>query len=130
MHIIGDIERIGDHSENLSKLNMKIIDSKNSLSDEAQKEISELTETTRDFFNKTLDVLKGETTLDINKAYVMEDNIDLMVRRSRKHHIRRLNERTCTVSAGLIFMDMLHNFEKIGDHSINICQQIEEELLR
>ena len=129
MHIIGDLERIGDHSENLSKLNMKIIDSKNSLSPEAGKEISQLTEAAREFLNKTLDFLAGGTMFNLNGAYVLEDNIDIMVHRIRKHHINRLNEGNCSVVTGLIFMDMLHNFEKIGDHSLNICQQIEEELL-
>jgi phosphate:Na+ symporter len=126
--MIGDIERIGDHSENLAKLNMKVIDSKLPFSSQAREELSEITEATRLFLNKTLNFLIGETPVNLKKAFVMEDNIDLMVRRMRKHHIKRLNEGVCTVTSGLIFMDMLHNFEKIGDHSINICQQIEEEL--
>jgi len=128
MHIIGDIERIGDHAENLSKLNMKVIDSKYPFSSQAREELAEITEATGQFLNKTLNFLIGETPVNLKKAFVMEDNIDLMVRRMRKHHIKRLNEGVCTVTSGLIFMDMLHNFEKIGDHSINICQRIEEEL--
>ncbi|HPD79362.1 MAG TPA: PhoU domain-containing protein, partial [Spirochaetota bacterium] len=42
----------------------------------------------------------------------------------RKSHIRRLNEQTCEVDSGIIFIDMVSCFEKIGDHCYNIAETI------
>ncbi|MCK4535958.1 MAG: hypothetical protein KAT93_03030, partial [Desulfuromonadales bacterium] len=42
----------------------------------------------------------------------------------RNNHIRRLNTGECSVDSGLVFIDMLHNFEKIGDHSYNLAEAV------
>ncbi len=125
MHIVGDLERIGDHAENLSKLGMRLIDSKHSFSPEAMQEISEMNTAARDFLSKTLGFLAGETSMMLKEAYACEDKIDNLMEQMQEHHITRLNNGSCTVPAGLIFMDYLHNYEKIGDHSLNICQQVD-----
>ena len=53
-----------------------------------------------------------------------EDSIDEMERTLRKNHINRLNTGECAVQPGLIFIDMLHIYEKIGDHTFNISEAI------
>ncbi len=54
----------------------------------------------------------------------MEDNIDYLEESMRNNHIARLNTGECAVLPGLIFIDMLHNFEKIGDHTFNVAQAV------
>ncbi len=126
MHMVGDLERIGDHAENLSKLAMRIIDSNQPLTEDAMKEISELNSLTRNFLQKALNALAAGSPMDLNEANSCEDSIDNMVHRMKKRHIERLNKDQCSVYAGLIFMDLLHNYEKIGDHTLNICQRAHE----
>lgn len=126
MHTIGDLERIGDHAENISKLAVKIVDSNQEIPQAALDELTELYTTTQTFLQKTIKFLDDYTSMDMNEAYAHEDNIDSLVYRIKNHNIQRLNNSDYPVSCGLIFMDIVNNFEKIGDHSLNICQQINE----
>ena len=54
----------------------------------------------------------------------MENAIDRLEEMLRNNHIRRLNTGECTVNSGLIFIDMLHNFEKIGDHTFSLAKAV------
>jgi phosphate:Na+ symporter len=58
------------------------------------------------------------------KAEYLEDTIDNLEQTYRDNHIARLNTGECGVQQGLIFIDMLHNFEKIGDHTFNLTKAI------
>ena len=58
----------------------------------------------------------------MEKARHMEDTVDLLEETMRNNHISRLNTGECSVLPGLVFIDMLHNFEKIGDHTYNVAQ--------
>ena len=53
-----------------------------------------------------------------------EDLIDKMERKFRKNHILRLNEGRCTAQAGMVFVDIVSNLERIGDHAVNIAEAI------
>jgi phosphate:Na+ symporter len=67
--------------------------------------------------NKAL--VEQDTTL-ARKIIASDDEIDNMEKESRLSHIKRLKEGTCTADAGVIFQDIIANFERIGDHSNNI----------
>ena len=47
-----------------------------------------------------------------------------MERKFRKNHIMRLNERSCSAQAGMVFVDIVSNLERIGDHAVNIAEAI------
>src|SRR5699024_753412 len=53
-----------------------------------------------------------------------EDQIDKMERKFRKKHIIRMNEGMCTGSAGIVFVDIISNLERIGDHAVNIAELV------
>ena len=57
----------------------------------------------------------------------MEDRVDDLERTLRENHITRLNSGECAVMPGLIFIDMLHNYEKIGDHTFNLAEAVAGE---
>jgi phosphate:Na+ symporter len=124
MHMVNDIERIGDHCENLWRLCQRKLDQKITFSDTARQELAEISEVTRNFLQLVIGALeKGDRTI-FESADELENAIDQLEASLRNNHITRLNTGECTVNSGLIFIDMLHNFEKIGDHAFNLAQAV------
>ena len=124
MNMVNDLERVGDHCENLWTLNQRKLDQKITFSEIAMNEISEISDLTREFLATIIQALEDKNTGIFDEAHRLEDGIDDIEERLRKNHIKRLNTGECTVNSGLIFIDMLHNFEKIGDHTYNFAKAV------
>jgi phosphate:Na+ symporter len=124
MNMVNDLERVGDHCENLWNLNQRKLDQKITFSEIAMNEISEISDLTREFLATIVQALEDKNTGILDEAYRLEDGIDDIEERLRNNHIKRLNTGECTVNSGLIFIDMLHNFEKIGDHTYNFAKAV------
>lgn len=125
-HTIIDIERIGDHVENIADLTLQKVHNRITYTDEALEELN-------DIYNNTINALQiaieAYEKSDVNKAneiYLIEEKIDVSQRRFRENHIRRLNNGICNPYYGAIFIDLLSNFERIGDHSTNIADMVIE----
>lgn len=121
---VNDIERIGDHAENIAELAEDIIENDFNLSSEAIGELKEI-------YSKVMDTyvcaLKCMENLDIDlacKVIKMEEQVDMMEKVCRDNHMRRLNEGSCTIDTGVIYLDLISNLERISDHSVNIAQQV------
>ena len=114
-----DIERIGDHSENLMELCNSL---KDYMSGEAKGEFKDMFGTCEQAFNMALESLEHE---DIHLAntviYELESKIDAQEEEYRQNHIDRLNKGECDPEKGVNFIDILGNLERIGDHSDNIA---------
>jgi phosphate:Na+ symporter len=124
MHMVNDLERVGDHCENLWRLGSRKKDQKVAFSDVGMAEIAELAETCRKFLSFVLAAMeRGDLTI-LEKAHHMEETIDELEENLRNNHITRLNTGECAVLPGLIYIDMLHNFEKIGDHTYNVAEAV------
>ena len=124
MHMVNDLERVGDHCENLWRLGRRKKDQKVAFSDAGMAEIAELAETSRAFLSFVLSAMeRGDSTI-LEKAHHMEETIDELEENLRNNHITRLNTGECAVLPGLIYIDMLHNFEKIGDHTYNVAEAV------
>jgi phosphate:Na+ symporter len=124
MHMVNDLERVGDHCENLWRLGLRKKSQKVTFSETALVEIKELAEKTREFLAFVISALERRDATIAQKAEYMEEAIDQMESVLRNNHITRLNTGECAVLPGLIFIDMLHNFEKIGDHTHNVSKAI------
>ena len=122
MHMVNDLERVGDHCENLWELGLRRKHEKIAFSETAISEISELAGKTRDFLAFVTAAVERRDTSITSKAKFMEDTIDQLEGSMRSSHIARLNTGECAVLPGLIFIDMIHNFEKIGDHTYNVTK--------
>lgn len=126
---VSDIERMGDHTEMLHKLLARRYDMKIELTGDAKKELMEIAAKVSDF----VDLLKvGFENPDVDrtvmvKANHLEESINAMRKQMRTGHIDRLHQGECGVDAGLIFIDMLNSFEKMGDHAYNVAQVLAGE---
>jgi phosphate:Na+ symporter len=122
INAVSDIERMGDHCESLLKLAQRKYDNKHVFTWQAIKDILDIGGKVKEFIVliKPHIVKPGENFMA--KANQIEDLIDQMNVRMRQSHVSRLNEGSCDVAPGLIFIDMLTSFEKMGDHSYNIAQ--------
>jgi len=119
-----DIEKIADHAENIAKFTERIIDNKISFSEDALDEMSEIFDVTIRFSNNVLNEYnKGDLPKDIDTQD--EDLIDKYKRKFKNNHMKRFNEGKCNVDAGIVYVDILNNLEKAGDHSFNIAQVVQ-----
>jgi len=124
LHTVNELERIGDNCESLLKLLRRKYEQNIQFSDEAVKGIDEIASKVREFMvliNQNITVRNKDIMAD---SKFLEDRIDELRNELRKGHVNRLNEGVCNVDAGLMFIDMLSKFEKIGDHAFNVAESI------
>lgn len=124
LETVRDIERIGDHFENIIELvdyqeNNRVI-----ISGDALEDLKEMFTLTIATVKKSLDALDTSDHELAREVAEQEDLIDKMERKFRKKHIMRLNEGQCSAQAGIVFVDIISNLERIGDHSVNIAEAI------
>ncbi|WP_439743241.1 Na/Pi cotransporter family protein [Bacillus pseudomycoides] len=122
--VVGDIERVGDHVENVVELVDSQISNRVTLSDEAMTELNEMLELTISTLQDAIGALTNFDTELAQTVITKERKIDQMERVLRKRHVLRLNERSCSGDASIIFIDMVSNLERIGDHAVNIADGV------
>ncbi len=123
LHTTADYERIGDHCELLMKLLRRKHEKQHKFSLEAKGELLDLYRRVSSFLDFTRENLL--TRRDIMKAaWEHEDGINEMSKELRRRNIERMSNATCMVEGGLIFINMISSLEKIGDHNMNIAEEI------
>ncbi len=121
---VRDIERIGDHFENIIELIEYQQANKVRVTDTAMDDLETMFNLTVSTVEEALQAL-DQKNLDAARAVVTkEDEIDGMERRLRKQHIMRMNEGQCSGQAGIVFVDIISNLERIGDHAVNIAEYV------
>lgn len=122
-HVVNDIERIGDHALNLSEAAQKSVEDKLALSDKAKEELRDLFDTTQQLLSGAIKAFDKQTlTVDESfKLYELEEHIDDLSDLYQNTHIARLNNMECTTEAGMLFVNTITDFERVGDHAINIA---------
>ena len=121
---VNDIERIGDHAENIAELAQNSIANDVTFSDHARNELN-------DMYNKVLSTytyaLESMRTSDVDlacKVIKMEEQVDIMEKSCRINHMRRLNNNMCSIDNGIIYLEVIANLERVSDHAVNIAQQV------
>jgi phosphate:Na+ symporter len=124
---VSDLERIGDHAENIVELGEFRMTNKLELSAEASAELKEMMEVANHAVNKALVALEHKDKEAAKEVLQFELKLDELEVEYRKNHIQRLHKNLCTVGTGSIYLDLLTNLERIGDHSKNIAQFVLHE---
>ncbi|MBR6987707.1 MAG: Na/Pi cotransporter family protein [Clostridiales bacterium] len=121
--IAGNIERMGDHATNISGY-ANLLESKGlKLSDKAREEVSQMVKTTNEAYNILLGSKPGSVHI---KMAQMEQKIDDMTDDYREHQLERLKSGVCSGDACVIYSEMLTDFERLGDHMLNIAEAAAE----
>ena len=124
MHTITDIERIGDHFENILEFAELKTTNKATFTDEATEGMTQMFTITIEAVKEAVAALENQDRDRAHKVLELERKIDKMERQLRKQHIIRLNNGSCSAQASLVYVDILSNLERIGDHAKNIAETI------
>ena len=122
-HVVNDMERIGDHSQNIMESAQLKNQDEVKFSPKAVQELESLSNLVRAQMQRSLDMFKAQVTDDtlLGEVEGVEDEIDTTTEALRSHHMDRLKNHKCSAKNGMIYLDMLTNLERIGDHAENIA---------
>ncbi|ACA56463.1 Na/Pi cotransporter family protein [Clostridium botulinum] len=123
-HVVNDIERIGDHAENIIDLTSEKIEKRIQFSDDAAYDIKHLFNYTLDSLTRTIEGFESNDVERSQSVMYIEEKIDNLEEQLRETNIKRLNKGTCNANASAIFLDIINNFERVGDHCTNIAQTV------
>lgn len=124
IRVTNNIERVGDAVENLAEMAEDIIEKDIQFSKDALRDMKVISNQAVAFLMLVQEGMQDLKPNFMADAQTIEDNIDFMRDEMRTHHIYRLKEGICSNEPGLIFSDILSNFEKIGDYCYNIAQGV------
>jgi len=124
LHTVNDLERTGDHAVNIVEIGERKIGQKLSWSDPALSEAGQLKKEIQQMCDDIITSLEDNDIKGAKSALVHEANLNRMQIEFRRSHVDRMTEGICSPQAGLIFIDLVDNIEKIGDHLTNIAQAI------
>ena len=125
-HVINDIERIGDHAENIAELTQQKINKKLEYSNQAIEQIKNMYEKTLESLQYAIDSYASNDAGKAKEVSNIESEVDKLQRRYRDLHVKRLYDGICNAYAGTIFLDLVSNLERISDHSMNIAESVIE----
>lgn len=126
-HVVNDIERIGDHAENVADACRTRMEEKVSFSKEAQAELSGMLDAVIKITTYSLDMFSNNNRIHMQEILELEDNIDKMERELQQNHVQRLTRGECTPNAGMLYSDIVSGLERVADHATNIAFSILEE---
>ena len=123
---IQDIERIGDHAENITEHAREMLDNKVKFTDDAMNELHKLDTLVTKLLDDGLTLFKAQNVdFDVAKAVIeTESSLDSHVKIYKYNHIARMNKGICSAENGTIFLDMLTILERVGDHANNVAFSI------
>ena len=124
LHTVNDLERVGDHAVNIAEIAERKIDQRLSFSDPAQAEVAQLRTEVNEMFDYISSALENSEVEAAKLALVNENNLNRMQMDFRRSHVQRMTSGICAPETGLIFIDLVDNVEKIGDHLTNIAQAV------
>ena len=127
LNTVSDMERVGDHAENIVELAEEMKQEGISFSDTALEELNEMSTTTLGAYDNAVEALELDDITYAVKTSFLEDQVDAMEKKLRAGHIERLSNAECSVNAGIHFIDLLGNLERVSDHAMNIAQVVLNE---
>ena len=120
-HVVNDIERIGDHAENVADAARQRRESGVTMSREAQRELGELLEMVTRLIRYSIDMFARSDESHMKDVIALEDQVDAREKEMQRNHVQRLTRGECSPEAGMIFSDIASGLERVADHATNIA---------
>ena len=123
-HVVNDIERIGDHAENVADAAKQRVETGVSFSKEAQKEMGEMLDMVNTIVRYSVEMFVKGSEEHMEDILQLEEAVDEKERELQRFHVERLTKNECTPEAGMIFSDIISGLERVSDHATNIAFSI------
>ena len=120
-HVANDIERIGDHAENVADAARTRKKKNVRFSDEAQKELGDILEMVEKIVQYAMETFSTNSDQHLTEVQELEDMIDRKEKELQDRHVERLEKNECTPEAGMLFSDIVSGLERVADHATNIA---------
>lgn len=124
LHVSSDLERIGDHAQNIADLADYRIEHRLPLSEEAEAELQDMSSQVRNLVAAAVSLLTSNNTASAKQIMADEGSIDLLEKSLRRQHIKRLNSGICFPASGILYLDLISNLERVADHANNIAEAL------
>ena len=125
---ISDLERIGDHAENLVEAAQYMEEHGLKFSETGIEDLQQISKAAVGAVSHAVSARQENNMEDIRKVSNLEDEVDNLEEEMRDKHIERLSQQTCNPSAGVVFLDILSNLERISDHAYNVAGYVKDEI--
>ena len=126
-HVVNDIERIGDHAENVADAARQRKEEGVSISKEAQKELGDMLEMVNKIIRYAVEMFAKSDEYHMQEIVTLEDQVDEKERELQKKHVERLTKGECSTEAGMIFSDIVSGLERVAANATNIAFAITTE---
>ena len=120
-HVVNDIERIGDHAENIADAAVRMKEENITFSKKATKEIQDMFEKDMQILICAMEMFENEDRSHMQEIRAIEEEVDQMEIELQNSHIRRMAKGKCSPESGLIFTDLVSGLERVADHATNIA---------
>ena len=125
-HVNSDIERIGDHAEDIADILQDFTDKNVHLSAESKKDVKGMLDVVNALMKNSLDMFATGDMTHLEEVRALEDRTDELEISLQDRHIQRLSEGKCAGEASVSFSDLVSGLERVGDHAINIAFSLYE----
>ncbi|MGN1142231.1 MAG: Na/Pi cotransporter family protein [Oliverpabstia sp.] len=126
-HVVNDIERIGDHAENVADASIMMRDDEVVFSKDGEQDLIHMMGMVQKIVNYSVEMFSKNDRQHLKEILELEDQIDQEERILQQKHVERLTQNECTPEAGMIFSDIISGLERVADHATNIAFSILDE---
>ena len=123
-HVLNDLERIGDHAENLHEIGLEMMDKNIAFSDKAHEEIGEMFDNIMKMFTISKDTFESLNRDKLPELATLEESVDVQKKELTASHFARLAEGNCHVDVSPYFSSVVVGLERMGDHLVNVGYSI------
>jgi len=120
-HVVNDIERIGDHAENVADAARQRKEQGVIFSKDAQREMGDMLDMVNKLIRYSVDMFVRSDESHMQEIISLENRVDEKERELQKLHVQRLTRGECTPEAGMVFSDIVSGLERVADHATNIA---------